>query len=411
MTRWWLGVALVTGCLCGPAQAQIGPQPAIPSPYGAARLPPEPLPVGACPPATPNLVPGPLTPDKAPQGPPDCLSLPPSTPSAFQCENYVTENYIFFDIGAQSLQRQRLGKGAIAVTDVDNTTPTLKAGVVPLPSSPVAMAFNDIVPDLAWGPRLTVGVLAGSDEIEVTGFFIPRTSRTIGAANPGRLDPFFFNAPAGFGGDNGLFLQDDIVQTTLQSTIGNAEINYRYTDLGLNGMELILGVRYFDVLERLTTFVDQNAISNPLNSTTGLANPLDQATYSVATHNRIVAPQLGFEGDWGICKWLSAGVLFKGAWGMNFVTQEHSLTRGDGLVGFANTHDDTIFSQLYEAGAFAEIHVTERCNVRLGYTALWILHVDAVIDQYQVDLSKTQTINHNGSIFYGGPMIEMQFLF
>jgi hypothetical protein len=374
-------------------------------------MPPEPLPIGACPPPTPNLVPGPLTPDKAPPGPPDGLSLPPSTPGAFQCETYATETNIFFNIGAQSLQRQRLGKGAIAVTDVDNTTPTLKTGVVPLPSSPVALSFNDIVPDLSWGPRMTIGVLAGSDVIEATGYFLPRTSRTIGSANPGRLDPFFFDAPTGFGGDNGLFLQDDIVQTTLQSTVGNAELNYRYTDLGLNGMELILGVRYFDVMERLTTFVDQNAISNPLNPAAGIANPLDQATYSAATHNRIIAPQFGFEGEWGLCKWLSAGVLAKGAWGMNFVTQDHSLVRGDGFLGFADSHSDSIFSQMYEVGAFAEIHVTERCNVRFGYNALWILHVDAVVDQYKVDLSNQQTINHNGSIYYGGPMIELQFLF
>src|ERR1700722_17763077 len=202
MTGWWLGVAVVAGCLCGPAHAQIGPQPTVPTPYGAARMPPEPLPVGACPPAMPNLVPGPLTPDKAPPGPPDGLSLPPSTPSAFQSENYVTETNIFFNLAAQSLQRQRLGLKVLALTDDKNMDPTVKAGIVPLPNSPIALDANDLVPDLAWGPRVTLGVLAGSDIIEATGYFIPRTSRTIQAANPGRLDTYFFNAPPGFEGDN-----------------------------------------------------------------------------------------------------------------------------------------------------------------------------------------------------------------
>src|SRR5262245_44707696 len=113
MSRWWLGVAVVAGCLGQAAQAQ-NPQPAIPTPYGAARTPPEPLPIGVCPPPVPNLVPGPLTPDKAPNGPPDCLSLPPSSPGAFQCETYPPEIAIFAGAGTQALQRQKLGKGAIA---------------------------------------------------------------------------------------------------------------------------------------------------------------------------------------------------------------------------------------------------------------------------------------------------------
>jgi hypothetical protein len=406
-----LGVAVVAGCLSGPALAQPNQQPSMPTPYGAARTPPEPLPIGACPTPSPNLVPGPLTPDKAPPGPPDCLSLPANTTSAFQCENFPPEFACFFDVGAQALQRQRLGLRVLALTDVDNLHSTVKLGVVPLPNSPVALNANDIVPDLAWGPRLTFGVLAGADIIEATGYFIPRTSRTVQAVNPGRLDPYFFNAPPGFEGFGGLFTQDDLVRTTLESQVGNAELNYRYTDLGLNGLELILGVRYFDVLERLSTFVDQNVISAPLNSMTMTSNPITQANYSVQTHNRFVAPQFGFEGDWGVCSWLSVGVLAKGAWGMNFATQDHNLSRGDGLVGFATSHTDNFFSQMYEVGAFFEIHVTERCNMRAGYNGIWFLHMDAVIDQYQVDLAKQQTLNHSGSVFYGGPMIELQFLF
>src|SRR5262249_4073569 len=130
------------------------------------------------------------------------------------------------------------------------------------------------------------------------------------------------------------------------------------------------------------------------------------------THNRIVAPQLGVEGNWGVCSWLSMGVLAKGAWGMNFVSQQHSLFRGDGMFGFANSHSDTIFSHMYELGAFAEIHLTEGMKVRGGYNVLWALHIDAVVDQYQTDLSHPEgPINHNGSVLYHGPMVELQLLF
>jgi hypothetical protein len=416
MSRWWLGVAVFAGCLCRPATAQ-NSQPMIPTPYGAARTPPEPLPIGACPPQVPNLVPGPLTPDKAPQGPPDGMDLPPSTPGAFQSENYPTEVAIFFDAGVQALQRQKLGKGAIAVQDIANTSPSVKVGTVPAPNSPTAQNFDDITPNMAFGPRLTLGVLAGTDIVEVTGYFIPNNSHTNERTDPGRIFAFFTNAPPGFGGDNGLFAQDDRISTTLQNQIGNVELNYRYSDVGVNGLELILGLRYFDVFERLGTTVDQNGVLAPANAQTGASNPLDVATYTAGTHNRIIAPQLGVEGNWG-CQdkgpfsWLSLGVMAKGAWGVNIVSDEHSLVRGDGFTGFDVERSDNIFSMMYEIGAFAEIHITERMKVRAGYNALWVLHVDAVVDQYNFDLSKPQgNVNHDGSVLYHGPMVELQLLF
>jgi hypothetical protein len=413
-----LGVAVVAGCLCRPALAQ-NPQPSMPTPFGAARTPPEPLPIGACPEPAPvqNLVPGPLTPDKAPYGPPDCLSLSPSATGAFQCEDFPPEVAVFFSAGFQALQRQKLGKGAIAAQDSKNPTPLEKEGHVAPPDSFPAQEFNDITPNMAFGPRLTLGLLANTDIIEVTGYFIPNNSKTTVFADPGRIFVFFVNPPSGFGGDNGLFTQVDRLSTTLQNQVGNVELNYRYSDVGVNGLELILGVRYFDVRERLSTVVDQDGISAPLDKSLNKPNPVDVATYTAATHNRLLAPQFGFEGNWGCPQncgfgWLSVGVLAKGAWGMNFVSDSHSLFRGDGEFGFQNERSSVIFSQMYEIGAFAEIHLTERARLRAGYNALWILHVDAVVDQYDFDLSNPQgRINHDGSVLYHGPSFEVEFLF
>jgi hypothetical protein len=413
-----MGVAVLAGCLAQPAFAQ-NSQPTTPTPYGAARVP-EPLPIGACPTPPPqNLVPGPLTPDKAPQGPGDCLSLPPSTPGAFQCENYPQEVAIFFDIGGQALMRQNLGKGAIAIADVQNTTPTIKVGTVPSPLSPPIQSFNDVGPEYAWGARATVGILAGTDIIELTGFFDPNKSVTTTAADPGRIFAYFINAPSAFAGTNGLFRQADMISTTLQSQVGDAEINYRYSDIGVNGLELIIGVRYFDVFERLGTTVDQNGLTAPLNPILNISNPVDVATYTVGTHNRIIAPQLGFEGNWGCqnvscLSWLSLGFVAKGAWGGNCVSDTHSLVRGDGIVGFETEKSSVIFSQMYEIDGFMEIHLTERCKVRAGYNAIWALHVDSVVQNYDFDLTQSQQqgrSNHDGSVLYHGPMVELQLLF
>ncbi len=54
--------------------------------------------------------------------------------------------------------------------------------------------------------------------------------------------------------------------------------------------------------------------------TNGQPDPTRVATYSVQTHNRLLAPQLGFEWDKSLTDWLALGVTAKGAWGEpNFV--------------------------------------------------------------------------------------------
>lgn len=411
MSRWWVGVAVIAGCLGRPALAQ-NPPTGVPTPYGATRTPPEPIPEAtACPTPPPPMIPGPLTPGMAPAGPADCLSLPASSGGAFQCENFPTEFGVYFSVGAQALQRQKLGAGGIALTDVTRRDPTSDTGVTPLVSAPIAQRFNDITPNMAFGPRFTLGVLSGSDMIEVTGYYIGRNSQTVQNVAPGRISAFFHNAPLGFEGNNGLFVEADAISSTLKNELGNVELNYRYTSAAVSELELILGLRFFDVKERLSTTVDDDGHIHPANAL-GLADAQKVATYAASTQNRLLAPQLGFEWNQGLLRWLSVGATFKGAWGINFSDVGHSLSRGDGLSAFNVNRHDTIYSSIYEMGAFAEIHILERARVRAGYNAIWFVHMNAVVDQYEFDLSKPQgKINNEGSVLYHGPMVELQILF
>ncbi len=51
-------------------------------------------------------------------------------------------------------------------------------------------------------------------------------------------------------------------------------------------------------------------------------------------------------------------------------------------------------------------------KLRAGYQAFWLVDVTTSQDQIDFNLAnKAGTQNHTGSIFYHGPMIEMQFLF
>ena len=244
----------------------------------------------------------------------------------------------------------------------------------------------------------------------MSGFYIFQNNSTASIQAPGRIDSFFGNPPLGFEGDNGLWLQADRMSTSFSSTLWNAEANYRYTDAAVTGAELIAGVRYLDLDERLSSVTDDDGFQFPMIN--GQSDPARVATYSVRTHNHLVAPQLGFEWDKELAHWLTLGVAGKGAWGANFVTLDRSLVRGDGFVGFNNSKSETQFSQMYEIHAFVDFHLLERLNLRMGYNTMWFLNMANVVDQYDFNLQNTGNVNNrDGSIFFHGPMAELQFLF
>jgi hypothetical protein len=491
MRRGWKGLALVAVWLWLVAVGQA--QPGLP--VGAGQMP-EPTPTDA-PPAkpVPYLVPGPISPQAAPHGPGEELSLPAGHNSAFESDPTTEGSHFFVHLGAVGYQRSALAGGPFAVIDPgipatpQTTRPvpfqiliqqgpnfgktinvvapiTYKASVqqtgffdtgnAPPPGSTVYGSYGDVPSPWAYGFSATVGYLVGDFSLELSGFYQPWTSNNVArsstnilpqvnsqaiAANGGtpvpvvnnvntgqiilvnsipipqdiafpvflsninRLDSFFFNAPAGFGGTNGLWSQADIMQVRFRSALAGAEVNARSTNLAFTGLELLLGARYLDVREELGFFADDNALTQG-------PDPTNQATYLVQTRSQIVAPQVGLEYQRKLFPGVALGIMGKGAWGANFVQTDISLTRGDGLVGF-NTHTNHVqFSQIYELGAYVDIYMLERARLRLGYNSLWVLNVPTALGSLDYDLSHTTgTGSRRGNIFYQGPRIEFQFLF
>jgi hypothetical protein len=380
----------------------------MPSPVGAARIA-EPMP---CAP-TPNLVPGPITPELAPSGPPDCLSLPADHTSAFQCENYPPECAAYFHIGSLAYQRQKPGKGATAVVDPFDPA----SGISVMAMQPIAQRYDDIVPELAWGEKLTIGYLWENQAIEWTGFTIFQHHKFSDKIIPGRIDSSYFNAPPGFGpgfspanANNSLAVNGDRVETRLASTMYSSELTYRCTDKAVTDLEFLCGFRYFDLREDLATFTDGNTLVYPNN--TGSINPALQATHSVTTFNRLIGPQFGVEYTYPWTCWFATGATAKGCWGANFVDTRLRLQRGDGLIGFNLDRSQVIFSHLYEVGVNVEFKLLERAKIRAGYNAMWFLNMMNVVDQVDFNLGNPRGRNNrDGSIFYHGPSIELQLLF
>ncbi len=401
MKRRWVGAAVLAGCLglAPAARAQSGPLPE-PIPF----CPPPAAPCG-----TP-VAPGPLSTATAPPGPCADLSLPNDGSGAFPCQCTEPEEACYFSVGAEMLQRQNLATGGV-IAVLDPSGSRIDTGIPPPANSTPIQSLSDIDPHYNAGPRATIGYLFnGNQAVEVGGFYIFQNNPTAAVANPGRVDLPFFNPPLGFEGDNGLWLQADRTTTTFSSVLWTLEANYRYTDAAVTGAELIAGVRYLDLDERLSNFTDDDGISFPL--VTGRPDPTREALYQVRTQNRLIAPQLGFEWQKELFKWLDLGVSAKGAWGADFVTLDRSLARGDGFVGFVGNRSETQFAQMYQVNAFVDFNILERLKLRMGYDMVWFLNMANASDQIDFNLQDANSIlNRNGSIFFQGPMAELQFLF
>jgi hypothetical protein len=395
-------VALTAVGMCQAAATQAQ------NPLGAparGNLPPEPAPISLTEPA----LPGPACPQNAASCVPDSLSLPASVPGAFTDRVEAKECAFYFHVGTQALERQHLGHLPLAVLDPSESG--LNTGAVPLPINlTVIHDANSIVPNMAWGPRGTLGVLCDNHAFEVTGYYIPRTTSSTTTSQPGRIDGFFFNPPVGFEGDNGLWLQSDQMRTELSTTIYNVELNCRHWNRAVTEAELIIGIRYFDLQERLANTTGDDSLT--VLDIFGHPDPTRIATYTVQTHNRLLAPQLGVEWNPDIFCWLSGAFIAKGAWGVNFSDVHTSLERADGLVGFTGSRSKEIFSHMYELSAALDVHFLERMRLRAGYTAMWLLN--APMPTEQVDFNLANPLGRrddHGSVFFHGPMIEFLFLF
>jgi hypothetical protein len=409
MKKRWMGPALAM-CYFGLAaavQAQFAPA-------GRATMP-EPTPLAnaivpmsdlGAPPLGPGFAPPGL--NAPPPGTPYPFGAPSNMPGAFPDQAGAQgPRGIYAHIGAMALLRQRFGNGIIALED--NASHGLDTGTPPPANSTPVLNFNNINPQYQWGERFTLGILETDHAIEFSGFYLQDARNSATAISPGRLSSFLFNPPVGFEGDDGMWLQADIMTATVQTAIGSAEINYRWWNNSCWGVEWIAGIRYVNLQESASIFTDDDALVRP--DRFGRPDPLRQATYLVRSINQFVGPQLGVEWTRPCLSWVTFGANAKGAMGPNFVSIDRRLTRGDGFVGFSKNASETTYSSVWEAGIFADLSVFERVRVRVGYEALLFAHVPDAQSQVQFDLRTQTGVNNNGTIFYSGPIMELQFLF
>ena len=412
MMRWWTGAALLAGWvgLTGLAWSQSPPA----LPIGPSM--PEPLPVAGQMPqgVVPSRGTG-MPSGYVPSGVPGTggLNPPPldNNYSAFTDENpaYWNQSRDFWagcggwyaDFGSRWFERQRGGHAAMSLLDASD----LHNGLPAVPGTPVLQSFHDLSPYMEPGWTGAVGYFWDGMAIEFSGFYSGDQKGVSDASSAGRIDSFFFNPPLGFEGDNGMWNHADIFKTTMTTQIYNAELNAKLWAPDLTGFNAIVGLRYFNVQERLQMGVDDDSLSFALDQTR-------QALYIVKTYNQLVAAQLGFEFNQPLLPWLGISGFGKGAWGANFYDVRYQLYRGDGFFGFNDTRSTTLFSQLYETGVFVDFYMGSRWHVKLGYEAMWFLDMPEVTEQVNYNLAEpTALLRDKGSIFWHGPALEFQVQF
>jgi hypothetical protein len=417
MVKKWMGVMVIVAGLAGTAQAQ---NPFLPTQAHPATMP-EPVPFSqdAFPGANPPVAAAPYyggqqsaigvpAPGCVP-GMPESVgnSLRSDTPTAWNQEPAYDPGAVYASLGMLVMTRQRLSHTPAAFLDSAAQADTGD----PIPrSAPIFSTFHDIDIRPNYGVQATIGYHCGTSGIEFSGFYLSQNNSAKTAADPNSLDALFFNPPLGFEGDNGMWLQSDVIRTFLKTAVGSGEAMYRWWLGADSSFSWGIGVRYLDIYERFGLYSGDDDLT--VRDINGNPDPTRQALYTVTAHNHLVAPQLGLEWNREINCWLAFTLTAKGAWGVNFVDVTTDLERGDGFVGFKRQRNDTIFSMLYETGFFLNFHLMDNARLRAGYNLLWAVDVADATGQLDFNLANPdgRTNNHN-SILYYGPSVELSILF
>jgi hypothetical protein len=267
-------------------------------------------------------------------------------------------------------------------------------------------------------PIGTTVTITGDPLAEVSRRILPQFSE---------LDLPFFNAPAGFGGNNNLWRNADLVNLHFDTSLSSLEGNVRcFTTVG-SPCEGILGIRVFEHRESLSYTTVDDLFQDTTNPTPLLpqsgptfntpsarrvGDPTVTATYSTRVRNRVIGPQFGFEGHLLPFNWLALNYGAKAMAGVNLLEREVGLMRGDGLEGFRTTEKLQRFAHAYEMTFNADISLLECAHLRAGYNLFWLLDVATAVGQIDYDLSHTAgRRNSSDSVFYYGPSVELEFVF
>jgi hypothetical protein len=315
-------------------------------------------------------------------------------------------------IGMMGLQRQAMGNSVLGFLDpgvnMNGTQVFTNTGFLPPPGAVPVLNTHDVSPEMVPGVRASLIFREPEWAVELTGFYLANGhfSHTTDIASQLDLGFAYFLPPTGFStGKGGIFLQDSVATLQLQSQMWNGEANYRFNTA--KNFEWILGVRYVGYSESFSVMTMRDVLME-----TGQYDPFETATINNIVDNHILTGQFGFETEFQLTERIGVGFMGKAGYGVDFADYSRTFIRGDGFYGPGVHRSETQFSQVYDISAYFDFCITEQFKIRAGYECLWLVDVPLPTSELNFDLTNTGApFNRNGSVFFSGPMLEIQFVF
>lgn len=177
-------------------------------------------------------------------------------------------------------------------------------------------------------------------------------------------------------------------------------------------MSYLYGVRYMQIHETFDFFshsvatpMDSQDIPDPTHAT-----PYD-ADYGIVTHNNLLGLQVGADMMFRQCRW-AWGVRSKVGAFMNFSDQQSNIVSAD----LTRTGANELSAAKHEASLIGEVGFTAtykfRPNLmgRAGYDFMWVTGLALAPEQLQFVPSPVNKINTNGTIFYHGISLGLEWM-
>ncbi|MGL4462911.1 MAG: hypothetical protein ACRC1K_12245, partial [Planctomycetia bacterium] len=127
-----------------------------------------------------------------------------------------------------------------------------------------------------------------------------------------------------------------------------------------------------------------------------------RATYQVSVDNDIIGPELGLDARLPFLHCFELSLMGKGTYGINFLTTQSSVVRGDGLTLFNYENSGHAGSGIFEGHVGLNCYPHPRIRLHGGWEWMWLSNVANGIDQINFNLQKRPRPNSKHGILFDG---------
>jgi hypothetical protein len=180
-------------------------------------------------------------------------------------------------------------------------------------------------------------------------------------------------------------------------------------------MSYLVGLRFIGIREGFS-FHSQGNVGTFI-SGTEVASDAVSGDYDIQTQNDMLGFQVGADVDYHACKW-SCGVRTKLGPYVNFSRELKDIVNDTAGLPSMATFDNHFDVHAQRAALVGEVSFQAtyqfRPNLigRASYDFIWITGLALGADQltWQLDPAGDNTINTNGTVFYQGPTLSLEWM-